>query len=204
MIQITILLPHLKNGAQWQQALEKAAEKYGINTVVRQQMFLANVIHESEGLTALVENLNYSAAALMATWPKHFDSSNAHLYERQPEKIGNRAYADRMGNGDEASGDGWKYRGRGLMQETGKGMYIDLGVALCGDRNFFVNNPDLLELPEWAAMAAAWTWQQKGCNALADAGNFNETVHRINGGYNGLADRQGWLARIQKGGGANV
>lgn len=172
--------------AVWLDALNAAMDRFEINTVARQSAFLAQCAHESGGFTAVVENLNYGQKGLMATWPKRFDADTAAAYARQPEKIANRVYANRMGNGDEASGDGWRYRGRGLIQCTGRDVYTRCGAALGLP---LVDQPELLEQPGPAALSAAWYWSVNGLNALADAGNFELITRRINGGLLGEDDR---------------
>lgn len=148
-------------------------------------LFLAQLSHESGNFTRFVENLNYSAKGLQTTWPTRFNSSNANIYARQPEKIANKVYANRMGNGDEASGDGWRYRGRGAIQLTGKYNYTLYG---------YLNNPDvLLTLPE-SIRSAGKFWEY---NKL-EGKSLNESTRIINGGYNGLEDRKERYAMYQK------
>lgn len=175
--------------------LNKTCAKYNINTVSRLTMFLAQIGHESMELNAVKENLNYSANALRATFPSRFPTDAiANLYARQPEKIANKIYASRMGNGDEASGDGFKYRGRGLIQLTGKNNY-----------SFFAKSMNMtldqavayLETPEGAAMSAGWFWNNDNINPLADKNDFIAVTKTINGGTLGLADRQRLLALAQ-------
>ncbi|GAA0417113.1 glycoside hydrolase family 19 protein [Pseudomonas veronii subsp. inensis] len=165
--------------------LNAAMGKYAIVTRLRVAAFIAQVGHESGQLTRLVENLNYSADGLMKTWPSRFDLVRATACARKPEQIANVVYADRMGNA--GPGDGWKYRGRGLIQVTGKTNYAACGEALGLD---LINQPELLERPQYAAMSAAWFWSANGLNTLADQGDFVKITRRINGGTNGLADRQ--------------
>lgn len=170
--------------------------KYGIDTTLRMAHFLAQLSHESGGLRYTEENLNYSAQALRNTFKKYFDTLElAQKYERQPEKIANRVYANRMGNGDEASGDGWKYRGRGLIQLTGKENYQNFGNAHGVD---CVNNPDLLLNPEWALTSACWYWKKNNINKYADADDIHMVTKRINGGTNGLLHRQHYLESYKK------
>jgi putative chitinase len=157
--------------------------------------FIAQVGHESAQLTAVAENLNYSAQALMKTWPSRFSAETAAACARQPEKIANIAYASRMGNGAPGSGDGWKYRGRGLIQVTGKANYQKCGAALGVD---LITNPELLEQPANAAMSAGWFWSANGLNALADSGDLEGITRKINGGLNGYADRSAIYARALK------
>jgi putative chitinase len=122
----------------------------------------------------------------MATWPSRFPADLAAARARQPEKIANIAYASRMGNGNAASSDGWTYRGRGLIQITGRANYQECGDDLGID---LIGNPDLLIQPQYAALSAAWFWELNGLNELADRDQFNSITRRINGGLNGLQDR---------------
>ena len=167
-------------------ALNTAMGKYQIITSQRIAAFIAQVGHESAQLTRLVENLNYGAPGLMATWPSRFPAALAAQVARQPEQIANIAYASHMGNGDVSSGDGWAFRGRGLIQITGRDNYQACGDALGVG---LIDNPDLLAKPQYAALSAAWYWATNGLNALADAGSFDTITQRINGGQNGAADR---------------
>lgn len=179
---------------RWLDALNNALIRWEISTPARVTMFLAQCAHESGGFKHLVENLHYSAAALLATWPRRFTPDEAVAMAYDEQRIGNRAYASRMGNGPEASGDGYRYRGRGIIQLTGRDNYARAGAAIGLD---FVAQPELLETPDWAASSAGWFWATNGCNALADAGDYLAITKRINGGTNGLADRQAWLAKVQ-------
>jgi putative chitinase len=159
-----------------------------INTPVRQAMFLSQLAHESGSFRAVEENLNYSVEALRRVFRKYFpDDEIAAQYARQPEKIANRVYANRMGNGDESSGDGWKYRGRGLIQLTGKDNYTAFSLQA---NNEAIIKPDLVAQPELAAESAGWFWMINGLNKLADTGDVKAVTRRINGGFNGLADRE--------------
>ncbi|MCQ4297510.1 glycoside hydrolase family 19 protein [Pseudomonas stutzeri] len=173
-------------------ALNRAMARFRIDSPVRRAAFLAQIGHESGQLRRLVENLNYSAAGLAATWPGRFRAANgqpnalAMSLERQPERIANLVYAGRMGNGSVESGDGWRYRGRGLIQLTGCDNYRACGVAIGAD---LVAEPVLLEQPEWAAMSAAWFWSRNGLNELADVGRFEDITRRINGGTHGQPQR---------------
>ncbi|HIE1735584.1 glycoside hydrolase family 19 protein [Pseudomonas aeruginosa] len=173
-------------------ALNVAMERFGITSPVRVAAFLAQVGHESSQLTRLMENLNYSARGLAATWPSRYLGADgqpnalAQGLARKPRAIANNAYASRNGNGDEASGDGWCYRGRGLLQITGRSNYRAAGAGLGQPLE---QEPELLEQPEWAAISAAWWWSTHGLNELADRGEFAAITRRINGGLNGQADR---------------
>ena len=162
--------------------------KYDIETPVRQAMFLSQLAHESGNFRFVKENFNYSINGLRAVFHKYFPDDNiASKYARQPEKIANRVYANRMGNGDEASGDGWKYRGRGLIQLTGKTNYAVF--SLNADNNALLE-PDLVSEPELAVTSAGWFWDTNGLNKLSDTGDVRAVTQRINGGFNGLVDRE--------------
>lgn len=173
--------------------LNTAMSKYAVVTPKRIAAFIAQIGHESGHLTRQVENLSYSAEGLMKTWPSRFDLPLATGAARKPEKIANIVYAGRMGN--IASVDGWKYRGRGLIQITGKDNYRRCGEALGLD---LINCPERLEQPQYAALSAAWFWSVNGLNTLADAGDFRTITQKINGGQNGAADRAEIYARALK------
>ena len=132
------------------------------------------------------ENLNYKAESLCRVWPSHFNAENAAEYAHQPEKIASRAYANRMANGDEESGDGWTYRGRGWLQTTGKSGYTQLSDATQID---FVSNPDAVATPEGAAISAAVFWEKHNLNHHVDNNDFMGLTKAINGGTIGLEDR---------------
>jgi putative chitinase len=149
-------------------------------------MFLAQVGHESAGLTATKENLNYKAEQLSRVFPKYFRDHDPHDYARQPEKIANLVYSNRMGNGDEDSGDGYKYRGRGLIQLTGHDNYKHFADSMGMDLDEAVS---YLEGPEGAAMSAAWFWNSRKLNAVADQGDVVHATKLINGGTIGLQER---------------
>lgn len=162
-----------------------AATKWEVS-VAALSMFLAQTAHESMLFERMVESLNYTKAAqIRRTWPKRFANISAAVaFVRKPERLANFVYANRLGNGDAASGDGWKYRGRGLIQITGKDNYRDAGEALGLP---LLEEPELLEEPVHAADAAGWFWKQRDLNRLAS--NINACTRRINGGLNGLPDR---------------
>jgi putative chitinase len=162
--------------AQWVQPLQVACDRFEINTPLRAAAFLATYGVESARLTALVENLNYSSAGLLANFPNEFDEEEALQYAHKPPMIANRAYANRNGNGDEASGDGWLFRGRG-MGITGRRNYQLCGVGIGVD---LIAHPELLEQPGDAALASAWYWFSRKLNALADAGNFLGVSKAVN------------------------
>ena len=173
--------------------LNAAMSRYQIVGTKRIAAFVAQVGHESGHLTRLVENLNYSADALRMTWPSRFDTGLASATARKPEQIASIVYGKRMGN--TAPGDGWKYRGRGLIQITGKNNYLACGEALGLD---LIAHPELLEKPQHACMSAAWFWAANGLNTLADVGKLDIITQRINGGQNGASDRQALYARALK------
>ncbi|EME70985.1 glycoside hydrolase family 19 [Paramagnetospirillum caucaseum] len=177
--------------ARFATPLAEACAEWVIDTPLRQAAFLAQIAHESGQFRALAENLNYSAEALLRVFPRHFDAGQAATYARQPQRIGSRVYANRMGNGDEASGDGWRYRGRGLIQVTGKANYAACGTALGLD---LIAQPDLLEQPAPAARSAVWFWHRNGLNRPADARDIETITRRINGGLTGLDDRKAHYA----------
>ena len=173
--------------------LNTAMNRYQIVGTKRIAAFVAQVGHETGQLTRLTENLNYSPDALRMTWPNRFDADLASAVARNPEQIANIAYGNRMGNS--AYGDGWKYRGRGLIQITGKNNYRACGETLGLD---LIAQPELLEKPQHACMSAAWFWATNGLNTLADAGKFDAITQRINGGQTGAADRKALYARALK------
>lgn len=172
----------------WLPAIRATCGEFDITAPKRIAAFLAQVAHESGGFTRLVESLNYSAEALMKIWPKRFPALEfAQKFHRNQELIANAVYSSRMGNGGPETGDGWKYRGRGLKQLTGKDNYTRCGKALNVD---LVGDPDLLLRPGLAARSAGWFWSANGCAALADADQFELLTKRINGGLIGLKDRR--------------
>lgn len=177
-------------GQEMLPALNKVLTEYNINRSPRRfTHFMAQLAHESGHFRYREENLNYSAEGLWAVFRKYFDDlDHAKSYERQPEKIANRVYADRMGNGDEASGDGYHYRGRGFIQLTGRDNYKQIGDRLNLDLE---NNPDLVSSDiETTLRVAADFWDSRGLNRFADKDDIYAITKRINGGYNGLADRK--------------
>lgn len=164
-------------------------EKFKIHTPLRLSHFLSQVAHESGNFKHTVENLNYSDKALVAVFGKYFNEDSATEYARQPEKIANKVYANRMENGDEASGDGWKFRGRGYIQLTGKHNYSKFNDFVEDD---VLENPDLVA-EKYPLLSAAWFWSSNSLNQLSDGGSDEETVKkvtkRVNGGHIGLEDR---------------
>jgi putative chitinase len=177
----------------WYEAIAEILPEYEINTPARVAMFIAQCAHESGGFRAIKENLNYRAPSLRKLFPKYFpDDALAARYASLPNKqaaIANRIYANRMGNGDEASGDGWKYRGRGIVQLTGKANYTAFSHDVFGD-DHVVENPDLVAHPEYAVLSACWFWKKNNLNQWCDAGDIVTLSKRINGGTIGLDDRK--------------
>ena len=163
--------------------------KFEINTSLRLAHFLAQAGHESGGFRLTQENLNYGAKGLVGLFGKYFTATSAKDYERKPEKIANVIYANRMGNGTTASGDGWRFRGRGYIQLTGRDNYTAFGKSIGID---IPANPDVVAT-EYALSSAAWFWWKNGLNKLADLGPTTEVItkitKRVNGGTIGLADR---------------
>lgn len=188
--QLKQLLPKNPYIDHWYDALSKLLPDYEINTPQRIAAFMAQCVHESGEFTALKENLNYRAPTLRKVFGKYFPDDNiANEYANKPNKqeaIANRVYANRMGNGDEASGDGFRYCGRGLIQLTGKDNYSWFAASL----NITPDEASqYLETFEGAAQSACWFWETNNLNALADVGDFNTMTKRINGGTLGLDDR---------------
>ena len=186
--KLTNLVPNAKFGAAtWYMEMLELLPVFEITTLQRVASFIAQTSHESGGYTTLEENLNYKSEALVRVWPSRFPSLEfAAAYHRQPEKIANRAYANRMGNGTEESGDGFHYRGRGLIQLTGKTNY-SLFAKYC--EMYLTDVPEYLETPRGALHSACWFWSVNKLNQLADAGDIVTMSKRINGGINGLDDR---------------
>jgi putative chitinase len=195
------------DATRWAGPLTDACARFGIDTPERVAAFLAQIAHESARFTATTENLNYSAVGLARTWPKRFAQANlitgriirdakgdpipnasALQLARRPEAIANTVYANRIGNGDVASGDGWRFRGRGLIQLTGRANYAEYASAMEA-HDFIMKNPDLVAHPPHAATSAAWFWSKRGLNALADSGDLVAMTRVINGGTHGIENR---------------
>ena len=180
-------LAKLKIGSQWVDALNQTFDRFGIQTPRQQAAFIGQCGHECGKFKVLEENLNYRAATLMKLWPKRFPTIDiASEYAGKPQKIANKVYALRMGNRDETSGDGWRFRGRGCVQLTGSDGYFHAGKALGVD---FWANPDLVATPQYAALTAGWFWSTHNCNNLAEAADWLALTKKINGGTIGYDDR---------------
>lgn len=177
--------PYLDN---WLEALNEILPEYEIDTPKRVAAFIAQCAHESGGFRALKENLNYRAESLLKIFPKYFKTSaDANAYARQPEKIANRIYGGRMGNGPESSGDGFRYCGRGLIQLTGKENYTWFAASLEME---LADVPEYLQTFEGAVQSACWFWETNKINQWADKGDILTMTKRINGGTIGLDDRK--------------
>jgi putative chitinase len=188
--QLKQLLPRNPYVDHWHSALAQLLPDYEINSPQRIAAFIAQCAHESGGFTALKENLNYKPATLRKIFPKYFpDDAIANEYCSRPNKqeaIANRVYANRMGNGDEASGDGWKYAGKGLIQLTGKQNYTWFAASL---KITVEEASEYLLTFEGAAQSACWFWETNNLNQWADKGDIITLTKRINGGTIGLEDR---------------
>ena len=187
--QLTACIPGLADSADWFTSLSNLLPVFGVTSAKRVAMFLAQTSYESGNYSELVENLNYSATSLTEVFGSYFRTRYVNDYAHQPEKIANLVYGGRMGNGDEESGDGWKFRGRGIIQITGKDNYSACSLATYGDARL-LDTPELLMTKDGAVASACWFWNSRQLNAWSDAENIREVTRRINGGYNGLAQRQ--------------
>lgn len=185
--QLKEMIPKNPYVDQWYKALSEILPEYEINTPQRVAAFIAQCAHESGNFVFLKENLNYKAASLRKVFPKYFpDDATAAAYANKPEMIANRVYANRMGNGDEASGDGWRFCGRGLIQLTGKNNYTFFAASL----DIPVEEAsEYLQTFEGAVQSACFFWEQNKLNQWADAGDILTLTKRINGGTIGLDDR---------------
>jgi putative chitinase len=195
--KLKILMPLCPDPKLWVRPLNAAMARFAIDTPARAAAFLAQAAHESGQLRWLVERLGYSAPRLMAVWPRRFPTLGvAQEYANAPERLANFVYANRLGNGDVASGDGWRYRGRGIFQITGRGNYRRIGEALGLPLE---DEPARVEQPEVAALTAAQFWQSRGLNELADdrsddndGADFETICVLVNGGREGLASRRAY------------
>jgi putative chitinase len=180
-------LKELKIAVEWVDALNATFERFDISNALRQAAFIGQAGHECGNFRIMEENLNYRAESLMKVWPRRFPTLEfAKEYERNPKKIANMVYANRMGNRDEASGDGYRFRGRGAFQTTGHSGYYHAGQALGED---FVMNPDLVATPTYAALTAGFFWDTHKLNQYADSRNYKTMTKKINGGLIGYEER---------------
>ena len=189
--QFSHLFPRAQDPASWAESMNNVFPTYEINTPQRVAAFLAQCGHESGGWTVFEENLNYSAQGLNGTFRKYFPTvESATPYARKPEMIANKIYANRMGNGAPESGDGYKYRGRGPIQLTGRSNYTSFAKDMFEDWQNVVDNPDWVTSDrDFALMSAIWFWNTNKLNVQADAGDIKLMTKKINGGYIGLEDR---------------
>jgi len=183
------LIKKNKNPDEWFEGLYEQLPKFAIVTPARVAGFISQCQHESLDFTILTENLNYSAKGLRGIFGKYFPNDDiAKQYERKQQMIANRVYGGRMGNGPEASNDGWTFRGRGLVQLTGRSNYTQCSRDLFGD-DTLIENPDLVTEPDYAILSACWFWHKNRLNDICDRGDVVLLSKRINGGTIGLADR---------------
>ena len=194
--QLKSVLTNCKSPDIWATVLNDTLPNYNIDTSIKVAQFIAQTGHESAHYNVLKENLNYSATALRKVFGKYFPNDEfAQTYHRQPEKIANRVYANRMGNGNEASGDGWLYRGRGLIQITGKNNYRMCSMFIFGDERL-LQDPGMLQEPDYAAKSACWYWLANDINKVAEDTRIVTRI--INGGYHGIDDREQLFATALK------
>lgn len=197
---LTSLCPKGKNLDSFAAHLSASLPKYGINTHKRIAMFLAHAIHETGGFRLFEENFNYTAEGLAKTWPSRYANPDkkpnalALKLAKQPVAIANNCYANRMGNGSEASGEGAKFIGRGIFQLTGKDNYKNF-LAAFPDSNA-VTEPQNLALPKWAVLSACHYWQSRDLNKDADSADVKSATKKINGGENGLEDRAKYYCKL--------
>jgi putative chitinase len=176
--------------------IDRVAAQYEIDeNPKRLYMWLAQIGFESGACKHLEENLNYSAERLLVIFPHLFTEEEAKTYANHPKEIGSRIYANRFGNGDELSGEGYAYRGRGLIQLTFKSNYASFGNAI-GMHDQIIHNPDLVATPQYAVESAGWFWQKNGINTIADSDNFEGVTKKINGGTHGLKERQALYKKV--------
>jgi putative chitinase len=173
-------------GSEWSEPLTTTCVTYGINDVNKQAAFIGQLSHECNHFKTLEENLNYRPETLQRLFGHKFKPEEIALYAHNPQKIANRIYSSRMGNRDEASGDGWKFHGRGCIQLTGHDNYWHFGQSIKQD---MVAHPELVATPMYAALSAGWFWQTHGCNNFAEAQDWVGLTKRINGGTIGLDER---------------
>lgn len=192
--QFREVFPGIKPGCV--HGLTGAMDFYKISTPLQQAAFIAQCAHESREFTVTEENLNYSADRLLKVFPKYFKSlEQATLYARNPRAIASYVYANRMGNGPESSGDGYRYRGRGYIQLTGHDNYMQFAAATATDA---LNQPSLVADTQGAALSAGWFWSKNNLNQLADKEDMISITKRINGGLHGLQERMAYYHAIRQ------
>lgn len=193
--QFKSIFPKCKEPQTWLNAITEVLPQFGIESKNQIACFLAQCGHESGEFNTIVENLNYRADRLLVVFPKYFNATTASIYAGNPEKIANLIYAKRMGNGNEASGDGWKFRGKGIIQLTGKNNHLACSIALFGDDRL-VTNPELLLTKENAVKSACWFWNSNHLNTYADNLDIVTLTKKINGGVIGIEHRTALLNKI--------
>jgi putative chitinase len=179
-------LRQLHIGEEWVDALNTTFERFDIMNPLRKAAFIGQCSHECGNFRILEENLMYRAEALQKLWPKRFDAAKAQMCARNPKLIANTVYSNRMGNRDESSGDGYRFRGRGCIQLTGSANYHHAGQALGVD---LIMQPELVATPMYAALTAGWFWDVQKLNQYADTKDYKTMTKKINGGFIGLEDR---------------
>lgn len=190
--QFLQIFPDCEEPDEWLPLFDHLSE-FSINTANQVAIFCAQVGHESMDLNVMSENLNYSVDGLHRVFGKYFRNRDPSLYARNPQKIANLVYANRMGNASEYTGDGWKYRGSGIIQLTGRDNFAAASDYLYSDPNVLLDNPDLVrENKEVAMLCALWYWDKR---RLADVDDIEEASRIVNGGTNGLPDR---IARYER------
>lgn len=189
---IQVALPRAPSA--WIVALLDEAPLWGIDTDNEIASFAAQLAHESLQFTILEENLNYSAQGLRKTWPKRFPSlALAQQYARNPQRLANFVYSNRLGNGPQDSGDGWRFRGRGPIQLTGRTNYVVCGAGIGVD---LTEKPDMLCTPAIGIRSACWYWKNRGLDLLDDDGDVRAETRAVNGGTHGLAERQAYFNKL--------
>lgn len=189
-LQLKQICPNIKTPEIWVPLLNQAFSDNSFSKV-DQAMFIAQCAHESSEFNVLSENLNYSAERLLVIFPKYFKPETVQKYHRRPQDIANTVYANRMGNGDFASGDGFKYAGRGILQNTGKSSYRQCSIDVYGDEKILLNNPEILKTPDAAVKSAVWFWMKN--NLKSCGSDVVCATKKINGGTNGLSDRKSFF-----------
>jgi len=186
----------LMTAQSWAEPIDAALMRFGISGIDERAAFIAQCAHESARFSRLEEGLSYSAQRLREVWQSRFpDLRTADIYAHDPQKLANHVYADRMGNGPEASGDGWRFRGRGLLQATGREMYAWLSGVLGLP---LIDRPEMLIEPGPAALSAGAIWVRKDCGRLLQIDGFDATTRAINGGMNGAAERRDLFAQMRR------
>ena len=180
------------------------AVHFGIDSPKRAAHFIAQVMAETGALRSMTENMNYSRIGLLKTFPKYFNDANVSFYARNPERIGNRVYANRMGNGSEGSGDGYRYRGRGMLQLTGRQNYEAFNKSDCCTEDV-VRFPDKVASYYLNMVSALWFWQRNKLNEMADNDNgtngeeiVRQITRKVNGGTNGLSERKAYYRKFKE------